>query len=112
MQLQKAHANRLFHHDLKWRNILIQSDGGRYIPVWIDAPRASRMFLRNGRGVVADLSCLARIAVTLLSSYDRMRFIWRYLGDGREPGDAKRLYRKVAAHLGRRPPRQPDWIQQ
>jgi tRNA A-37 threonylcarbamoyl transferase component Bud32 len=109
-QLQKAHANRLFHHDLKWRNILIHKSEGRFIPIWIDAPRASRMVLRNRRGMVADLSCLARIAVSLLSSYDRMRFIWQYLGDDREPGDARRLYREVAAHLGRRPPRRPDWI--
>ncbi len=109
-QLQKAHANSLFHHDLKWRNILIQNNGGHYTPVWIDAPRASRMRWRNHRGVVADLSCLARIAVYLLSNYDRMRFIWRYLGDSRRPGDAKRLYREVAAHLGRRPPRKHDWM--
>jgi tRNA A-37 threonylcarbamoyl transferase component Bud32 len=111
-QLQKAHSNRLFHHDLKWRNILIHEYSGHYIPIWIDAPRASSMPLRNRRGVVADLSCLARIAVSLLSSYDRMRFIWQYLGVGRRPGDAKQLYREVAAHLGRRPPRPLDWIAQ
>ncbi len=112
LQLQKAHANRLFHHDLKWRNILIHNSGEHFTPVWIDAPRASRMPWRNRRGVVADISCLARIAVSLLSSYDRMRFIWQYLGAGREPGDAKRLYREVAAHLGRRPPRPLDWMPQ
>ena len=77
------------------------------MPVWIDAPRASRMLCRRGRGVMVDLSGLARPAIFLLSKYDRMRFIWRYLEGERRPGDAKRLYRKVAAHLDRRPPPPP-----
>jgi serine/threonine protein kinase len=103
-QLQVAHNNGFFHHDLKWRNILIQQQGDSYTPVWIDAPRASRMRFRRRRGIVVDLSGLARIAVSLLSKYDRMRFVCGYLGRDRDPGEAKRLYRQVARHLGRRPP--------
>ncbi len=103
-QMQKAHGSSFFHHDLKWRNILLQRDGDSFIPVWIDAPRASRMRLRHRRGVVVDLSGLARIAISLLSKYDQMRFIWRYLGDSRQPGEASRLYGEVAKHLGRRMP--------
>lgn len=108
-QLRTAHRGRFFHHDLKWRNILVRRDGERYMPVWIDAPRASRMPLRRGRGVMVDLSGLARPAIFLLSKFDRMRFIWRYLEGKRRPGDAKRLYRKVARHLERRPP-PPLWV--
>jgi serine/threonine protein kinase len=104
-QLRTAHDHRFYHHDLKWRNILIQRKGDSYTPVWIDAPRASRMPFRRKRGVMVDLSGLARIAVSLLSKYDRMRFVCRYLGRERKPGEAKRLYRQVAGHLGRRPPR-------
>ncbi len=104
-QLRTAHENRFFHHDLKWRNILIRKEGDRYTPVWIDAPRASSMRLRRRRGVIVDLSGLARVAVSLLSRYDRMRFICHYLGNDRKPGDAARLFRQVARHLGRRPPR-------
>ncbi len=104
-QLRRAHRGRFFHHDLKWRNILVQKQGEVYSTVWIDAPRASTMPLRRRRGVVVDLAGLARIAVSLLSRYDRMRFIWRYLGEARRPGDAKRLYREVAANLSRRPPK-------
>jgi tRNA A-37 threonylcarbamoyl transferase component Bud32 len=104
-QLRTAHQHRFFHHDLKWRNILIRREGDSYTPVWIDAPRASRMPLRRKRGVIVDLSGLARIAVSLLSKYDRMRFICSYLGKERDPGEAKRLYRQVARHLGRRPPK-------
>ncbi len=103
-QTRAAHRARFFHHDLKWRNILVRKQGDHYSTVWIDAPRASKMWLRQSRGAVVDLAGLARVAVSLLSVYDRMRFIWKYLGTGRRPGDAKRLYRKVAANLSRRPP--------
>jgi len=114
-QVRKAHKGRFFHHDLKWRNILVRKEGDHYSTVWIDAPRASTMPLRERRGAVVDLSGLARIASSLLSRYDRMRFIWKYLEGDRKPGDAKKLYREVSANLSRRPPkpiplppRQPD----
>ncbi len=103
-QVRTAHAANFFHHDLKWRNILLQEGGSSFTPVWIDAPRASRMHIRRRRGAVVDLSGLARIAISLLSKYDRMRFVWNYLGDSRRPGDASRLYREVSQHLGRRMP--------
>jgi tRNA A-37 threonylcarbamoyl transferase component Bud32 len=103
-QMRKAHAADFFHHDLKWRNILLQKGEDGFMPVWIDAPRASRMRLRRHRGIVVDLSGLARIAISLLSKYERMRFVCKYLGDSRQPGDASRLYRDVARHLGRRMP--------
>lgn len=105
-QIRRAHAASFFHHDLKWRNILLQKGTDGYMPVWIDAPRASLMGLRRRRGVVVDLSGLARIAISLTSKYDRMRFVWQYLGNSRGPGDASRLYREVAKHLGRRMPKQ------
>ncbi len=104
-QLRRAHRGCFFHHDLKWRNILIQKKDERYVPVWIDAPRASRKRFRERRGIIVDLSGLARVAVSLLSKYDRMRFVWRYLGEERQPGEAKRLYSEVASHLSRRPPK-------
>ncbi len=103
-QMQQAHSAGFFHHDLKWRNILLQHVDDEFLPVWIDAPRASRMRLRRRRGVVVDLSGLARIAISLLSKYDRMRFVCKYLGSSRKPGDATKLYREVARHLGRRMP--------
>lgn len=103
-QMQKAHGADFFHHDLKWRNILLQESESGMTPVWIDAPRASRMRLRRHRGIVVDLSGLARVAISLLSKYDRMRFVCRYLGSARKPGEASGLYRDVARHLGRRMP--------
>ena len=104
-QLRRAHAASFFHHDLKWRNILIQKNESGYTPVWIDAPRADIKRLRRKRGVMVDLSGLARMAVSMLSVYARMRFICQYLGRGRKPGEAKRLFLQVAGHLSRRPPK-------
>ena len=104
-QLRRAHAAGFFHHDLKWRNILIQEDESGYTPVWIDAPRADVKHLRRKRGVMVDLSGLARMGMSVLSVYARMRFICQYLGRERKPGDAKRLFLQVAAHLSRRPPK-------
>lgn len=104
-QLRTAHAANFFHHDLKWRNILIRKDESGYTPVWIDAPRADIKHLRRKRGIMVDLSGLARMAVSMLSVYARMRFICQYLGRERKPGDAKRLFLQVAKHLSRRPPK-------
>lgn len=106
-QMRRAHDSNFFHHDLKWRNILLQRRENGFMPVWIDAPRASHMRLRSHRGIVVDLSGLARVAISLLSKYDRMRFVCRYLGSSRMPGEASRLYRDVACHLGRRMPTKP-----
>lgn len=104
-QMRTAHAANFFHHDLKWRNILIQHDDSGYTPVWIDAPRADIKRLRCKRGIMVDFSGLARMAVSVLSVYARMRFICQYLGKDRKPGDAKRLFQQVADHLSRRPPK-------
>ncbi len=104
-QLRTAHAASFFHHDLKWRNILIQKNESGYTPVWIDAPRADIKRLRRNRGIMVDLSGLARIAISVLSVYARMRFICQYLGRERKPGDARHLFRQVADHLSRRPPK-------
>jgi tRNA A-37 threonylcarbamoyl transferase component Bud32 len=108
-QLQHAHARRFFHQDLKWRNLLVRETAeGAFELYWIDAPRARVRRLRHRRGVILDLSGLSRLAVSLTSPYDRMRFIMRYLGPRRSPGAAARLFRAVSRHLARRPPRPPD----
>ena len=107
-QARIAHRNGFFHHDLKWRNILVNPAGEADSLVWIDAPRASRMRLRERRGVITDLSGLARIAISLFSRFELMRFIHIYLGDAGNSAEAKRLFRQVSGHLGRRMPRPVD----
>jgi len=103
-QARTAHQASFFHHDLKWRNVLIGPDGAPDSLVWIDAPRASTMPGRRHRGVVTDLSGLARIAISLFSRTDLMRFLRLYLGR-RDSREARRnLFRDVQRHLGRRMP--------
>jgi hypothetical protein len=107
-QARHAHRNGFFHHDLKWRNILVKRTGEPDSLVWIDAPRASRMRFRERRGVITDLSGLARIAISLFSRFELMRFLHMYLGEGDSSVEAKRLFRQVQRHLSRRMPRPFD----
>ena len=104
-QARTAHRGGFFHHDLKWRNVLVNPTGEPGSLVWIDAPRASRMRFRERRGVITDLSGLARIAVSLFSRFELMRFVHLYLGDNGSSIEAKHLFRQVQRHLGRRMPR-------
>jgi hypothetical protein len=59
---------------------------------------------RERRGIVTDLSGLARLAISLFSRFELMRFVHLYLGEGASSADAKRLFRQVQRHLGRRMP--------
>lgn len=103
--VRTAHAAGFFHHDLKWRNLLISPGGDPETLVWIDAPRASTMPARRRRGVVTDLSSLARIAISVFSRTDQMRFLRLYLGSQDEPLTRRKLFREVNRHLERRMPR-------
>jgi tRNA A-37 threonylcarbamoyl transferase component Bud32 len=93
--LRKAHAACLFHYDLKWRNILIQQRDGEYYPVIIDCPRAFVSRLRRRYGITADLSALARVALSYLSLYQRYRLLAAYLGESAGPAERKYWYRRV-----------------
>jgi tRNA A-37 threonylcarbamoyl transferase component Bud32 len=101
--LRKAHSANLFHYDLKWRNILVQSRGGEYYPVFIDCPRAFVSRLRRRYGITADLSALARLAVSYLTLQQRYRFLAACLGAGAGPGERKDWYRRVQRRLDKRP---------
>ena len=100
--LRKAHAACLFHYDLKWRNILIQQRDGEYYPVIIDCPRAFVSRLRRRYGITADLSALARVALSCLSLYQRYRLLAAYLGEAAGPVERKYWYRRVQRHYERR----------
>ncbi len=101
-QLHTAHAHGFVHHDLKWRNVLVHQTGEGLRPVWIDAPRAAVWRWRRQRGRIVDLADLAGLAVELVSPHDRMRFLLRYLGRQRQPGQAAALWRKIERRLQRR----------
>ena len=102
--VRKAHNACLFHYDLKWRNILIQSRGGQYYPVIIDCPRSFVSRLRRRYGISTDLSALARLAVSYLTLYQRYHFLAACLGPATGPGARKDWYRRVQRRLGKRPP--------
>ena len=103
--IRKAHSACLFHYDLKWRNILIQSRGGEYYPVIIDCPRAFASCLRRRYGITADLSALARLAISYLTLSQRYRFLAACIGDAAGPGTRKDWYRRVQRRLDKRPPK-------
>jgi tRNA A-37 threonylcarbamoyl transferase component Bud32 len=100
--LRRAHAACLFHYDLKWRNILIQQRDGEYYPVIIDCPRAFVSRLRRRYGITADLSALARMALSYLSLHQRYRLLAAYLGETAGPAERKYWYRRVQRHYERR----------
>ena len=103
--IRKAHSACLFHYDLKWRNILIQSRGGDYYPVIIDCPRAFVSRLRRRYGITTDLSALARLAVSYLTLNQRYHFLTACLGPAAGPGARKDWYRRVQRRLDKRPPK-------
>lgn len=105
-QLRKAHKARFFHLDLKWRNILIQKTNPEsdYKTIWIDCPRGQFMRLRWRRGMVADLSALARMATFYFSRSQQMRLLKKYLDGNENRIDCKELFKEIAEHLARRPP--------
>jgi tRNA A-37 threonylcarbamoyl transferase component Bud32 len=103
--IRKAHSACLFHYDLKWRNILIQSRGSEYYPVIIDCPRAFVSRLRRRYGIITDLSALARLAVSYLTLYQRYHFLAACLGSNADSGTRKDWYRRVQRRLDKRPPK-------
>lgn len=102
--IRKAHSACLFHYDLKWRNILVQSRGGEYYPVIIDCPRAFVSRLRRRYGITTDLSALARLAVSYLTLSQRYRFLAACVGAAGDSGTRKDWYRRVQRRLEKRPP--------
>lgn len=101
-QLRVAHAHHFVHHDLKWRNVLVQPTSQGWRCIWIDPPRAAFWRVRLKRGRVVDLADLASLGVLLVSKYNRMRFIFSYLGAERRPGEAAALCRSIDRRLARR----------
>lgn len=104
-QIKTAHKAGIFHLDLKWRNILIQQNGDTYTPIWIDCPRGVQRKLLNYRLKVADLSGLARKALSFFTHQQLYRMIYCYLGPSASKAEARKLFFDIAKHLSRRPPK-------
>ncbi|MEO1889226.1 MAG: lipopolysaccharide kinase InaA family protein [Cycloclasticus sp.] len=104
-QLRTAHDNGFFHLDLKWRNILIQQNGDNYMPIWIDCPRGIQRRYLNYRLKVADLSGLARKALSFFTAAQLYRMLYQYLGPSATKKEARKLFLDISKHLSRRPPK-------
>ena len=104
-QVKLAHRTNFFHHDLKWRNILIKKTSEGYMPFWIDCPRAAIIRLRYRRGRLIDLGGLARLALSYLTVTQQYRMLAYYLGADADKKKRKNMYRRIQRYLSRRPPK-------
>jgi len=104
MQLKTAHEHNFCHHDLKWRNILVQEKGGVYKTTWIDCPRAEYMRLRNKRRILVDIGSLARLAMSYLPVHEQLRWLQRYVDVTGCPYTARDLFVSVQKFMTSRQP--------
>lgn len=103
-QVRTMHAAGFFHHDLKWKNILLRHDADGWHPIWIDSPRGARIWLRKRRSMIIDLGRLGRLAAHYLSVKQQLRWLHDYLGPQAGNQEVKKLYSDVKNYLDRRPP--------
>lgn len=113
-QLQLAHSAGFFHHDLKWRNLLVCGSDNTYAMAWIDCPHAHISRVRSYKARVAELSALARVALNALPRTSQLRFLHAYVQQIPGTLNPDKTYRRkkwhkftraLEAHLSRRPPR-------
>ena len=107
---RRIHDENFFHHDLVWRNILVNRDNHGTVRLWwIDCPRGARNRwspLRN-RKLLKDLASLDKSAARLCSRTERLRFVKTYLSLARLDAAAKKLIRDELAYRKSRWPE--DW---
>lgn len=96
------HAHRFAHNDLKWRNILVDSQPLSNIHL-IDCPGGTFWwgpFLERRK--IKDLACLDKVGRYQLSRTQRLRFYLTYCDRDRlEPGDRARIRKIVDYFEGR-----------
>jgi len=104
IQVKTMHAAGFFHHDLKWKNILLQHNECGWHPIWIDSPRGAHVSLRKRRSTIIELGRLGRLAGHYLSTKQQLRWLHDYLGVGASKNEVKKLYNDVKDYLDRRNP--------
>ena len=87
------HDHHFVHNDLKWRNLLVDTDGKVFL---IDCPGGAFWWgpLLRYR-IVKDLACLDKVAKTCLSRTQRLRFYLQYRGRERLNASDKQRLRKI-----------------
>lgn len=97
---ERLHRNRFVHIDLKWRNILVNTQTLKVY--FIDCPQGHRVRFLLERGIVKDLACLDKVGRYALSKTERLRFYMRYSGITRlTKFDKKRIKRILLFFKGR-----------
>ncbi|TNF99069.1 MAG: hypothetical protein EP297_06500 [Gammaproteobacteria bacterium] len=102
-QLTSAHQAGFFHWDLKLRNILLKHVTEEDCLIWIDCPRSRFMKPFSEKGVISDLTAMARIGSLVLTPGQRMRFLMKYTNGNRSK--ARNYYQNISRELAKRPPR-------
>ena len=104
---QRLHAAQFFHHDLVWRNVLVEyATPGEPKLWWIDCPRGhfDRWSPLRHRRLLKDLASLAKGAMKFCTRGERLEFVKHYLGKPRLDNKVKRLAREAVAYGRRRWP--------
>jgi hypothetical protein len=107
--MRRIHDAEFFHHDLFWRNILVQTNPGEAIKVWwIDCPRGKFTHSKRlqYRHLLRDIAALDLSAETCLTPRDRIAFLKLYLGQQRLDAGAKKLIADALAY------RKKHWAKQ
>jgi hypothetical protein len=103
----RIHAASFFHHDLVWRNVLVEYDPLREPRLWwIDCPRGGFDCwspLRRRRRL-KDLASLDKLAMQHCTRAERLQFLKAYLLKERLDDRVKRLARATVAYGQKRWP--------
>ena len=94
--IHQAHGLGIFHQDLHWRNILVRPDEDDYRLWLIDCPRYTTTVLNRNHAIMVDLSCLARLALEMLSAAERFRSLLIFFHGNREK--TRDMFRLIATH--------------
>ena len=106
---RRMHLAKFFHHDLVWRNILVEFAPNEPKLWFIDCPRGQfdRWSPLQHRRRLKDLGSLDKSAAKYCSWTERLRFVKLYLGKKRLDAATKQLVRDTLEYRRRRWP--DDW---
>jgi tRNA A-37 threonylcarbamoyl transferase component Bud32 len=106
---RRIHAASFFHHDLVWRNILVNTCAGKPALWWIDCPRGGFAHGRlwRQRKQIKDLASLDKSAALHCTRRERVRFLRAYLGVKKLDAQGKMLANRIIRYRRTRWPE--DW---
>ncbi len=97
--VKRAHDNHLFHRDLTWNNILVQKEHDGYRLWFIDCPRFKNRRIGRSHLQMVELSCLAKVALNMLTVTERYRSLLIFLDGDR--AKTRKIFREITSrHAG------------